>query len=67
MSTKYELSKDQIESLQQDYLYELVNETGFGAPKLWNKNAPRNFQAFIEARLRLSEDLSRAIKILIEE
>jgi hypothetical protein len=64
MKTQTELTPDQIEALRQDYLYELATETGFGAPKLWNHNAPRSFQAFVAARTRINKDLAKAMDII---
>ena len=58
------MSQAEIDAAYQDYLYELVHETGFGAPKLWNANAPRNFQAWLLARQRIADDFDKALAII---
>lgn len=50
------------DALWQDYQYELLTETGYGSPKLWDGKEPRSFQDY--ARKRLSMDLQRALDTL---
>lgn len=50
------LNPDQVEAMHQDYLRDLVYDTGFGSPKLWNSGKPRNFREYLRWRKEKEEN-----------
>ena len=45
------ITEEQRTEYYADYLYEMATDTGFGAPCMWNSNAPRNFAQYLKLRL----------------